>query len=225
MEFLPKKKKMQISVKQKASLQGQWNDQSRHTTVSFTAKVMSLVILCKRRKGRLKFNCLHKQSFSPLQVPFVLLNIFQRSLQPALVCKQEFPCSPHLHTGTRARRNSPGSCSDSYSEVKIILPREVLLWDLNINHCGYYGLSRILSRSGEPACLACSGVSTANEEVLWWRVEHLAVTSSSWHLFAIAGKDTAQQLRGQISPEVQVGKRGSHKIILWDQPQNAGFCP
>lgn len=111
---------------------------------------MFLVILCKRRKGRLKFNSVSKNTFFPLQVPFVLLNIFQRSLQPAVVCKQEFPCSPHLRAGIRTRNINPGSCFYNYSEVTIILSREVLLWDLNINHCGYYGPSRIISRSSEP---------------------------------------------------------------------------
>lgn len=88
-----------------------------------------------------------------MQISFVLLNIFQRCLQPALVCKQEFPCSLHLCTGITARNISPGSCYYNYNEVKMILAKEVLLWDLNINHGGRYGPSGIISRSNEPGCV------------------------------------------------------------------------
>lgn len=63
--------------------------QSRHTTVPFTTKVTSSLILCERSKGRLKLNSTPSKwaTFCPLQVPCVLFNVLQGSLQPALTCK------------------------------------------------------------------------------------------------------------------------------------------
>lgn len=68
-------------------------------------------------------------------------------------CEYEIPCSPHLHSGIRARNISPGSCCCNYSEVMVTVAREVLLWDPNISHCGHYGPSRVISRSDEPGCV------------------------------------------------------------------------
>lgn len=71
---------------------------------------MFSIITCERRKGRLKFISAPRiwATFSPLQVPFVLFNVSQKSLQPALACKSVFPCSHHLrHTFEGRQQGSP----------------------------------------------------------------------------------------------------------------------